>query len=163
MKKLIIIIASLLVAVSAFGQNAKELYNKYSDLKGVSAVYVSPAMFRMIGKLPDMDMEAENGEKVNLTPIVKNLSGFYLLDIEDTTVADKLYAEVRHMIDGKKYELLFEAKDNGEVTRLFTNGNGKTVSSIILTTKDGDEFTFMSLEGNMDREQLENILAESAK
>ena len=82
---------------------------------------------------------------------------------DDATVADKLFAEVRHMIDGKKYELLFEAKDNGEVTRLFTNGNGKTVSSIILTTKDGDEFTFMSLEGNMDREQLENILAESAK
>ena len=110
-----------------------------------------------------MDMEAENGEKVNLTPIVKNLTGFYLLDVEDAAVADKLFAEVRHMIDGKKYELLFEAKDNGEVTRLFTNGNGKTVSSIILTTKDGDEFTFMSLEGNMDREQLENILAESAK
>ena len=163
MKKLILIIASVFVAVSAFGQNAKELYNKYSDLDGVSAVYVSPAMFRMIGKLPDMDMEAENGEKVNLTPIVKNLSGFYLLDVDDAPVAEKLFIEVKRMLDGKKFELLFEAKNDGEITRLFTSGTDKTVSSLILTTKDSDSFTFMGLEGNMDREQLENILAEAAK
>ena len=69
MKKILIIIAFLLLAMEAFGQSAKDLYNKYSDLNGVSAVYVSPAMFRMIGKLPDVDMESESGEKVNLTPI----------------------------------------------------------------------------------------------
>ena len=164
MKKILIIIAFLLLAMEAFGQSAKDLYNKYSDLNGVSAVYVSPAMFRMIGKLPDMDMESESGEKVNLTPIVKNLSGFYLLEVDNnTTAADHLYAEVQSLLGKKKFELLFEAKDDGEVTRLFTSGSDKTVSALILTTRDAESFTFMRLEGNMDREQLENILAESAK
>lgn len=162
MKKIITIMIALLMAVTTFAQSGKELYNKYSDLDGVSAVYVSPAMFRMIGKIPDIDMEAKNGGKVNLTPIIKDMTGFYLLDADESQVADKLYAEVKRLLDSKKFELLFEAKEDGEVTRLFSTGSGKTVSSVVLTTKEAGEFTFMCLEGNMDREQLENILAEVA-
>ena len=90
------------------------------------------------------------------------MTGFYLLDADDSQVADKLYTEVKRMLDGKKFELLFEAKENGEVTRLFSTGSGNTVSSVVLTTKEADEFTFMCLEGKMDRNQLENILAEVA-
>lgn len=164
MKKILIIIAFLLLAMEAFGQSAKDLYNKYSDLNGVSAVYVSPAMFRMIGKLPDVDMENSKGEKVNLTPIINTLSGFYLLDVdENSSAATQLQADVKKLLDGKKFELLFEAKENGETTRLFTAGDGKKVSSLILITRDGEDFTFMSLEGNMNRDELENILAEAAK
>ena len=162
MKKIILILTLLLMAVLCFGQNAKEMYNKYSDMKGVTAVYVSPAMFRMIGKLPSMDMEAKDGEHLDLTPVVKNLSGFYLLEVEkNTPVADQLSTEIKRMVNGKKFEMLFEAKEDGDVTRLYTAG-GQTISSIILTTVDEDSLTFMCLEGNMDRNQLENILAEAA-
>ena len=164
MKKIITLMAALCLAVTAFAQSGKELYNKYSDLDGVSAVYVSPAMFRMIGKLPDVDMENSQGEKVNLTPIINTLSGFSLLDVdENSSAATQLQADVKKLLDGKKFELLFEAKENGETTRLFTAGDGKKVSSLILITRDGEDFTFMSLEGNMNRDELENILAEAAK
>lgn len=162
MKKIYTILTALLLAVTAFAQSGRELYNKYSDLEGVSAVYVSPAMFRLIGKIPDIDVEATDGQNVNLTPIIKSMTGFYLLDAEEPGVAQKLFAEVKRLLDGKKYELLFEAKENGEVTRLYTAGNDNIVSSLILTTKEASEFTFMCLEGKMDREELENILAETA-
>ena len=90
------------------------------------------------------------------------MTGFYLLDADNPQVAEKLHAEVKRLLDGKAYELLFEAKENGEVTRLFTTGSGNTVSSVVLVSKDSEEFTFMCLEGKMDRDQLENILAEVA-
>lgn len=162
MKKLYTLLTALVIAVSAFAQSGKDLYNKYSELPGVSAVYVSPAMFRMIGKIPDIDMEAANGGKVNLTPIIRSMTGFYLLEADDAQAAGRLYDEVKRLLDGKKFELLFEAKEDGEITRLFSTGSGNTVSSVILTSKEADEFTFMCLEGKMDRDQLENILAEVA-
>lgn len=162
MKKIITILTALTLAVAAFAQSGKDLYNKYSDLEGINAVYISPAMFRMIGKIPDIDVEAADGSNVNLTPIIKSMTGFYLLDADNPQVAEKLHAEVKRLLDGKAYELLFEAKENGEVTRLFTTGSGNTVSSVILTAKEAGEFTFMCLEGKMDRDQLENILAEVA-
>ena len=52
MKKIITILTALTLAVAAFAQSGKDLYNKYSDLEGINAVYISPAMFRMIGKIP---------------------------------------------------------------------------------------------------------------
>ncbi len=159
MKKIITILATLLAAVTAFAQSGKDLYNKYSDLDGISAVYVSPAMFRMIGKIPDIDMEDGN---VDLTPIIQSMTGFYMLDAEDPGVASKLEAEVKRLLNGKKYELLFETKENGELTRLFTAGSGSTVNSVVLVNKEASEFTLMCLEGKMDREELERILAEAA-
>jgi len=163
MKKIVLIIAIFFLAIEAFGQSARDMYNRYSDEEGVTAVYISPAMFRMIGKLPDMNMEAADGGNVDLSPIVRKLSGFYLLEVDNGPVADKLYAEVKKLVLGKKYELLMEVKDDGDLTRIYSIGGEKTVSAVVLTTKDEESFTFMSLEGNMDREQLENILAESAK
>lgn len=162
MKKIIIILTALLVGISSFAQSGKDLYNKYSDLEGVSAVYVSPAMFRMIGKIPDIEMEAGSGENVNLTPIIKSMTGFYLLEADNADVASRLHSEVKRLLDGRQYELLFEAKENGEITRLYTTGNDNTVTSLVLISKENTELTFMCLEGQMDREELENILAEAA-
>ncbi len=163
MKKIYTILTALLLAVTAFAQSGKELYNKYSDMDEVSAVYVSPAMFRMIGQLPDMDMETADGDKMNLTPVINTLSGFYLLEAaRNSKAAARLQEEVKKILDGKKFELLFEAKEDGETTRLFAAGDGQIVTSLILLARDATDFTFMSLEGNMDRGELEKILAEAA-
>ena len=43
-----------LAALTASAQNYKSLYQKYSDDERVTAVYISPAMFKMIGKLPEV-------------------------------------------------------------------------------------------------------------
>ena len=73
MKKIYIILVLLALSVTALAQNGKSLYNKYSDRPGVEAVYISPAMFRMIGKIPDV--EFKDGE-IDFTPIIKSMSGF---------------------------------------------------------------------------------------
>ena len=42
MKQFYIIVAMLLLSISAFAQDGRSLYNKYSDLADVEAVYISP-------------------------------------------------------------------------------------------------------------------------
>ena len=56
MKRFFILAAMLLVTISSFAQDGKSIYQKYSDSENISAVYVSPAMFKMIGKLPDIEL-----------------------------------------------------------------------------------------------------------
>ncbi|MDY6278135.1 MAG: hypothetical protein SPL35_06950, partial [Bacteroidales bacterium] len=67
MKRIIIFAVLLLSFISASAQSGRSLYLKYSDADDVSAVYISSAMFRMIGNLPDLEMENRH---VNLTPII---------------------------------------------------------------------------------------------
>jgi hypothetical protein len=161
MKKLYILVVLLLTSLTAFAQNGRSLYNKYSDLDNVEAVYISPAMFRLIGKIPDMEISEEGS--VNLGPIIKSLSGLYILSIKEGNVAADLYDDVSRFIQKGQYELLMEAKDNGEVMRMYTVGDDYVVNSFVMLAREADEVNFICLDGTMPREQLESIIADAAK
>ena len=159
MKKIYILLVMLLMSVTAFAQNGRSLYNKYSDFPNVEAVYVSPAMFRLIGKIPDVELQDEN---VNFGPIIKSLTGLYMLSISDEALAADLNEDVNRFIKKGQYELLMEAKDNGEVMRLYTVGDDNIVHSLVMLARQGNETDFICIDGDMPRDQLENLIAEAA-
>ena len=159
MKQLYILAATLLLSVSAFAQDGRSLYNKYSDYANVEAVYISPAMFRLIGKIPDVEMKGEN---VNLGPVIKSLSGLYILSIKEGDIANQLADDVNRFINRGQYELLMEAKDNGEVTRMYTVGDDFTVNSFVMIAREGTETNFICIDGNIPRDQLEDLIAKAA-
>ena len=160
MKKTIIIAFMLLIAVGAFAQEGKKLYNKYSDQEGVSAVYISPAMFKLVGQLPDINVDMANGEKMDVAPLVRSFSGFYMLSFEQKSAASaELYKEVTAMVNKGNFELLMEVKDSGSTIRMYTLGDEKTVSSFVCIINEDDETMFFSLEGSMDRSDLEKLIA----
>jgi len=159
MKQLYILVAMLLMSISAFAQDGRSLYNKYSDFDNVEAVYISPAMFRLIGKIPDVEM---NDESVNLGPIIKSLSGLYILSIKEDSIAQDLADDVNRFIKKGQYELLMEAKDSGEVTRMYTVGDDFTVNSFVMLAREGDEVNFICIDGNIPRDQLEDLIAKAA-
>ena len=159
MKKIYIILVLLTLSVTALAHSGKSLYNKYSDLDNVEAVYISPAMFRLIGKIPDM--EVQDGS-VNLGPIIKSLSGLYILSIKEDRIAEELADDVNRFIKKGQYELLMEAKDSGEVTRMYTVGDDFTVNSFVMLAREGDEVNFICIDGNIPRDQLEDLIAKAA-
>ena len=159
MKKLFAIVVLALLSVAALAQNGRDIYNKFSDEAGVTAVYISPAMFRLIGKIPDVQLE---GSDVNFSSIIKSMSGFYIISTENPAVADDLYSDVKRFIQKGDFELLLEAKEDGEVMRMYTAGDNRTVSSFVMITRDEAETSFIAFDGRMDREELEGLIAEAA-
>ena len=160
MKKLYILLVMLLASVAAIAQDGRSLYNKYSDLDNVEAVYISPAMFRLMGKIPDIEMEGEN---VNFAPIIKTLTGLYILNITQEDIAADLAEDVKRFIQKGQYELLMEAKDSGEVMRLYTVGNDQIVNSLVMLARQASETSFICIDGTMPRDQLEDLIAKATK
>ncbi|MBQ7017987.1 MAG: DUF4252 domain-containing protein [Bacteroidales bacterium] len=158
MKRLFFLAAMLLLTISSFAQDGKSIYQKYSDSEDISAVYVSPAMFKLIGRLPDIEM---NSGEVNFYPIIKSLTGLYIINSSNKNINAQLYADVEKFIKSGRYELLMEAKDSGEAVRMYTVGNDSVVNSFVMVARDGDETTFICIDGNMNRTDLEKLLAES--
>ncbi len=150
----------LLIAVGAFAQEGKRLYNKYSDQEGVSAVYISPAMFKLMGQLPDINVETADGKKMDMAPLVRSFSGFYMLSFEKKSAASaELYKEVTSMVNKGNFELLMEVKDDGSTIRMYTLGDEKVVSSFVCIINEEDETMFFSLEGSMNRSDIEKLIA----
>lgn len=153
----------LLMTVAAYAQSGKSIYNKYSDSNEVSAVYISPAMFRMIGQLPNLDVEASDGEKVDIAPLIRSFEGFYLLNVSDKAQAAELKQEVQTMIKSGRFEMLMEAKDSGSTMKIYTVGDDKVISSLVMLAQEDDSVQFICLEGSINRKDFETLMAKSIK
>lgn len=160
MRRFLILAAMLLTTISSFAQDGKSIYQKYSDSENISAVYVSPAMFKLIGKLPDIEL---NDGDVNFYPIIKSLTGLYIISSSNANINAQLYADVDKFIKNGKYELLMEAKDSGESVKMYIVGNDTNVSSFVMIARDGEQTSFICIDGNMNRTDLEKLLAEQMK
>ena len=127
MKKSIIIAAVLLLSITALANDGRGIYNKYSDYDDISAVYISPSMFKLIGKVPELPV-GDSG--IDISPIINNLSGFYLLNSKNLSISNNLKADVDRFVKNGSYELLMEVKDRGEIVKIFTIGNKKIINRI---------------------------------
>ena len=156
MKRILTLAAALLLCLSALAQNGKAIYQKYSDAEGVSAVYISPAMFRMIGRIPDLDT---GDGKVNVSHIIRSLTGMYILNSSNADLNGTLRSEVERFISAGRYELLMEAKDSGETVRMYTVGTEKLISGFVMLAAQAEEVSFICLDGEMPREQFETLVA----
>lgn len=156
MKRIIILFAALLLSFSAFAQNGKSIYQKYSDEENVSAVYISPAMFRLIGKIPEVS--TGDGD-VNLSPIIRSLSGMYIINSENEKINANLRSEAERFIKSGHYEMLMEAKDSGQTVRMYTVGNEKTVEGFVMLAAEAASVTFICLDGQMPRDEFEAVMA----
>ncbi|MCQ2178108.1 MAG: DUF4252 domain-containing protein [Bacteroidales bacterium] len=156
MKRMIAFAALLLVTVAGYAQAERNSYKKYSDEENVSAVYISPAMFKMMGRIPSMNLG--DGDK-DITPVIRSLSGMYLIDSENREVSEKLKADVQKMVRSGEFELMMEVKDSGETVNVFTSGKGDNLTGFVLLSSDGPDCTFISLSGNMSRKKLEEIIS----
>lgn len=159
MKKFAIIAAALLMGVASYAQSAKSIYNKYSEEPKVSAVYISPAMFRLMGSLPEISMP--DGD-INLGPIIKDMQGMYLIDSENLDINKSIREDAEKLVKSGKYELMLEAKDDGEVVRIYTENKGEDIiTSFVMIASEQDECVFISINGTIPRDELEKLIASS--
>ena len=113
-------------------------------------------MFRLIGKIPDLKVE---DSEVNLAPIIKSLSGMYIINSSDGRIGDALKKDVNNFVSTGKYELIMETKDSGETMRMYTVGTEDIVESLVMFSIEPDEATFICIDGKMKRDDLEKAIA----
>lgn len=164
MKNIIVTLVSILLTVNCFAQSGESLYKKYSTLKGVDAVYISPSMFQMFGLLPVDDMD-----DMNMESMVKSFTSFYMIEIDDDVKnASALVADVNKMISTKKYELLMESKDDDEKAMFYVKMDGEYITSLVMLEQEisddyfefnyDNDVTFFILEGKIHRSNLSKIV-----
>ena len=157
MKRIFTLFAALLLTFTAFAQSGKAIYQKYSDADNVSAVYISPAMFRLIGKLPEMEV---NDGSFDLSPLIRSLTGMYILNSENPSINTSLSADVERFIGSGSYEMLMEAKNDGETVRMYTVGTNNVINGFVMLAAGEGEVTFICLDGQMPRDKVEALVVE---
>lgn len=157
MKKIIILLLAFAVSmVSSAAQNRKKkIYSEYSGKPGVSAVYISPAMFKLMKTVPDIEI---NSQEVNFSRFIRTLEGMYILNTSDQDIASRLAKDVESELRYGKHELLMEAIEENQTTRIYIVQNDSIVSDLILLSRDGHSTSYISITGEMPLDELSKMI-----
>ena len=157
MKKIIILLLAFAVSmVSSAAQNSKKkIYSEYSGKPGVSAVYISPAMFKLMKTVPDIEI---NSQEVNFSRFIRTLEGMYILNTSDQDIASRLAKDVESELRYGKHELLMEAIEENQTTRIYIVQNDSIVSDLILLSRDGHSTSYISMTGEMPLDELSKMI-----
>ena len=153
MKKIIVLLLAFAVSmVSSAAQNSKKkIYSEYSGKPGVSAV----SMFKLIKTVPDIEI---NSQEVNFSRFIRTLEGMYILNTSDQDIASRLAKDVESELRYGNHELLMEAIEENQTTRIYIVQNDSIVSDLILLSRDGHSTSYISITGEMPLDELSKMI-----
>ena len=137
MKKIMIktILCTVMALTCLNAQAHVKAFEKYSDMNGITYVYISKAMLSAISgrlnKMPSMP-------NVDAQVLVNKLSAIQLIHAEKNDMRTKLRSEVQGIVKKDKYELLMQVKEDGNKADIYQNiGPQQSVVAMLVEEKDG--------------------------
>ena len=149
MKRFQILLFAFILSASAFAQ--KEFIDKLGNIDGVTSVYVSKTMLKL---LPQLDVK-----ELDLKKISQKMDGVQILTADNLNAVKKLKTNALSYLQKNKYEQLIEVKDGKENTTIFMKQKSKDYSSFVLLSADGNQsaFTLIALSGSLTLEDIQSI------
>jgi hypothetical protein len=152
MKKILLIILAALFVVPVFGQS--KFYTKYAAYEGMTKVYISPSMFSLMGD----DVQLNVSEDVDISGIIKNLKGLYILSTDNPKYINEMEKDFNDLIRHGQFEVLMEVEETTEKVVIYLQRKDTLISDIYICAREEDEFNIICLTGEMTQEDLKGLM-----
>ena len=157
MKRFILMLAAAVIAVTSLAQSSdNSLYKKYSGKQGVSSVYISPAMFKLMQKLPEVELADDRD--VHFERIIKTFEGMYIIEAEDTPLVKELTSDVEARLHKGQLALLMEVVEKDEKVRMYVRQEGELIKQFIMLELEDDSATYISIVADMPVEDFNALI-----
>lgn len=154
MKKIVVIVAVMLMSVTGFSQS---VFDKFEDLEGVTSVILNQKMFKMLGT---MGLDVDDPEMKEYVDMVKNITGFKVFTTGDDKISADMKATVSKYLKSSDLEELMRIKD-GEQTVKFYVKEGKDenhVKELLMFVTGLKEITGGEVEINGKKREIETVI-----
>ena len=155
MKKRTYLLTILLTLGTLFCHAQQSFFDKYAEMDGVSSVYITKSMLKMF---PDMSGKI-NG--VNVGSIANQLDNIQILSCEEAGIIEQLRKETKDINTKNGYEELMRIRDDGDKTTIYFKEKKNGNSEFVLITDEKDEFTIISIMGNITLQEMQKMVNES--
>ena len=155
MKRIYIFVLFFTMAVISASAQITAVFDRYADTKGVTSVYISKAMFRMMGDLKTSGMDLNGfGDK---------LDAIRILNTERPKLAEKMSSEVSREVKKEGYEILMLANDDGDRTTIYQRTDKAGVNHYLIVAQEPSELSIISIEGSITPADIKNMNDKSKK
>ena len=147
MKKILLFLLFGFTFNFAFAQKA--FFDKYDDKEGISTVYISATMLRMMGNV-------QAGNK-DITRIAKRLDHIQVLECERPSLTNSIKNAAFAYYKQAKYAIVMKTKSNGEDVTIYEKRYKNGKNEYVLLTVERDELTIVNLLGRVSLEEIQAI------
>lgn len=150
MKNFRMMLVCVLLVLPLLAQAQQELFKKYSDMKGVSSVYISKTMLEMNPSLFTKDIYIGNAaSKMNSVQIISTM---------DDKIKPELLKDIRSLLKSSRYELLMKQKGTVSSSEFYVSRKGDKIKEFIMVTNGATSLKFVYFEGDMTTKDVQNLL-----
>lgn len=145
--RLFLMTSVMLLSFTLNAQNS--IFDKYSDMKNVSSVYISKTMIEMQPDLYTKDLY--------IGKVVGQLDAVYVISTMDDNVKKELRKDIEQFIQKGKYELLMKQKGTVSRSAFYVKRKGDIVKELVMITDGNTKLKFISLSGDLTLKDIQNI------
>ena len=147
------IIALLMICCSVFCYGQQSYFDKYADLDGVTSVYITKSMLSLFPK------GKTNVNGINIGDIASRLDNIQILSADEKSIIDQLRKETSSINTKNGYEELLRIREDGTKTTIYFNEKKKQ-KEFVLLVDEKDEFTIISIVGDLTLQEIQGIIAQ---
>ncbi len=156
MKKALLItalaIAFIPLTVLAKNDKIEAFFEKYSEVKGVTYVNLTPT--------PELMEQASGASGMKEAgKMMKGIETMRVLTTEDAEVAldVNIYEDALKVFPTEKYKKFLEVKNEGTKVNMLYKGNKEKVSEYLILVSEDDKQTVVWMKGDLDLNQMSNL------
>lgn len=147
MKRILLLL--LLSTISSLTFAHKALFDKYEDVNGVTTVYISKAMLRMMRNLPTGNRD--------ISKISGKLDRLQILDCERPSLIPGIRKTAISYFNRMKYEVVMQVREGGENVIIYEKRYGNGKNEFVLLSTEKDELSIINVFGNVSLKDIQSI------
>lgn len=142
MKRLYFLAILFIMSAIASSAQVSSVFDRYSDTKDVSAVYISKTMLRMI---PNFGANGTNSP----AELISKLDCIRVLSTPNPSLIKKMSEDFKSEIKKEKYEVLLQATENGERVFIYMKTGKDDINEYLITAEDPEESNYVLIVGTI--------------
>ena len=157
MKRVIIIILTMVLAGPAWAQTQKDaitkFLSKYAADEDFTVVTVTSKMFSLFA-----DIDPDDPEEKEALEAISKITGLRILALDNDSIkAPVVYKEAKALIPEKEYEELMTIRHEGMDLKFMIKESKGTIVELLLIAGGHKKFFIMSLVGDIDLSQISKL------
>jgi len=158
MKKIMTLLAVLLLVAASQAQTLQSFFDKYSNDERFEYVSVGKGMMN-IGHAFGSNKK-DNNEMMSKMKSIKILT----LNAEASSVLMKsVVSELDQVVEKGNFETAVEARDKGERVHIYYRFTGKDNADMLIITKEKGELSLIWITGKMTKEEMMHTFSTNGK
>ncbi len=159
MKKMLTLVAYLLIVVATQAQTLQSLFDKYSEDERFTAVTVGGGMMNLGSIIGKHSSNSQNKELASKMKSIKILT----LEDKGSVLSKTFIQELDKVIEDGKFITAIEARDKGERVHIYYRLSGKDNADMLIVSKDKNEISLIWISGKMSKEEMLNAFSCNGK